>query len=148
MRLREKEGLSYGSGAWAFASSHDEAGGIGGYAIVAPQNLAKAKASILDEFAKMTTGKVEDAELTRAKDGWTKSQDTQLSDDDYVAGMLQGQLFDGRTTAWSEELRAKVAKVTTGDVERVAKKWLHPDRLIVVDAGDKSKASAPEAPKK
>ena len=57
--------------------------------------------------------------------------------------MLATELFDGRTNAWYKELRDKVSKVTTADVERVAKKWLHPDRLVVIDAGDHAKASAP-----
>src|SRR5262249_22580702 len=43
MRLREKEGLSYGVSTWAYADAFDPVGGFGGFAIVAPQNLAKAK---------------------------------------------------------------------------------------------------------
>jgi len=53
MRIREKEGLSYGVQSWVYAGALDDAGGFGGYAIVAPQNLAKAKASFLDEINKM-----------------------------------------------------------------------------------------------
>jgi zinc protease len=143
MRLREKEGLSYGAGVGTYAAALDEAGGVRGGAIVAPQNLAKAKASMIDEFKKMTTGKVDEAELQRAKDLWVKSQDRALANDNYVGGMLATELFDGRTNAWYKELRDKVSKVTTADVERVAKKWLHPDRLVVIDAGDHAKASAP-----
>ncbi len=143
MRLREHEGLSYGAGAWTYAAAQDEVGGVSGYAIVAPQNLAKAKASILDEFTKMSTSKVTDEELAHAKDEWTKQQDTSLSNDGYVANQLANNLFLGRTLAHRAALRAKVAAVTTADVERVAKKWLHPDKLVIVDAGDQKKATAP-----
>src|SRR5204863_3149786 len=52
MRLREAEGLSYGSGAWTEAGTLDDVASFGAYAIVAPQNLAKAKASLLDEITK------------------------------------------------------------------------------------------------
>jgi zinc protease len=142
MRLREHEGLSYGVATWAFADAFDEAGGVGGYAIVAPQNLAKAKASLLDEFQKIATGKVGDEELKRAKDTWLKEQDTSLSSDGYVVNLLVGQLYRGRTTEFTKRLRAKVAALTTADVEKVAQKRVDPKRLVIVDAGDQAKATA------
>ena len=142
MRLREHEGLSYGVSTWAYAGALDDAGGFGGYAIVAPQNLAKAKASILEELGKMSTGKVSDDELKRAKELWVKEQDTSLSNDNYVVRVLGDGLFRGRTTEFTKQLRAKVAAVTAADVERVAKKYLDPKRLTIVDAGDTAKAKA------
>jgi zinc protease len=140
MRVREHEGLSYGVGSWAVADAFDPAGSIGGYAIVAPQNLAKAKASILDEFGKIATGKIGDDELKRAKEAWLKQLDTNLSSDGYVMSMLANQLYRGRTTEFTKQLRAKVGALTPADVEKVAQKRLDPKRLIVVDAGDASKA--------
>jgi zinc protease len=140
MRLREHEGLSYGVQTWAFAGSLDDAGGFGGYAIVAPQNLAKAKASILDEFGKMAAGAPDAKELQHAKDTWIKDQDTSLSDDSYVLGMLTNELYRGRTTAFTKELRAKIQAVTAADVARVANKYYHLERLTIVDAGDRAKA--------
>lgn len=146
MRVREKEGLSYGAGAWATADAFDESGSFGAYAIVAPQNLAKAKASILDEIAKMADGKTTPDELQRTKDSWIKAQDTQLSDDSTVTFMLRSQLYRGRTTTHTKELRAKLQAVTPADIERVAKRRLDPKRLVIVDAGDLAKAKAPPAP--
>ena len=140
MRLREHEGLSYGVGTWAEADSEDAAGSLGGYAIVAPQNLAKAKASFLEEIGKMVTGKVADDELKRAKSSWLKDQDTSLSNDNYVAELLSKQLLHGRTNEFTKQLRVKIEAVTAADVERVAKKWLDPKRLTIVDAGDSSKS--------
>jgi zinc protease len=139
MRLREKEGLSYGVATWAYADAFDKAGGIGGYAIVAPQNLEKAKKSLLEEIDKMTTGKVSAEELKRAKDGFIKDQDTSLSDDNNVKEMLVTQAYRGRTTAYTKEMRAKVQAVSADDIQRVAKKYLDPKRLTVVDAGDVAK---------
>jgi zinc protease len=139
MRLRENEGLSYGAAIWTYADTFDGVGGVGGYAIVAPQNLAKARAAMLEEIDKLLTGKVTDDELRRAKDAWIKEQDTNLSNDRFVLSMLTGQLYRDRTTAFSKELRAKIAAVTTADVERVAKKYLDPKRLAIVDAGDVAK---------
>ena len=138
-RLREKEGLSYGSGAWTSAGVLDDAGAFGGYAIVAPQNLAKAKASMLDEIRKMATGEISAEELARAKAAWLKGEDTQLSNDTYVTSILATSAFYGRTMEVARDLRAKVAAVTVDDIARVAKKYLRPDKLVVVDAGSVAK---------
>ena len=140
MRLREKEGLSYGAGAWTYAGALDDDGGFGAHAIVAPQNLAKAKASLLEEITRMASGKVDDAELAHAKDSWIKNQDTSLSNDSYVVGMLQTQLYRGRTTEHTKQLRGKLQAVTAADVERVARTYLDPKKLVIVDAGDPTKA--------
>jgi zinc protease len=138
-RLREHEGLSYGVNTWAFANALDEAGGFGGYAIMAPQNLGKGKTSLLDEINKMASGKVTDKELQHAKDAWIKDQDTSLSDDNYVVQMLSRELFRSRTTEFTKQLRAKIQSVTPADIERVAHKWFDPKRLVFVDAGDHAK---------
>jgi predicted Zn-dependent peptidase len=53
--------------------------------------------------------------------------------------MLALQTFRGRTTAYSKDLRAKIAAVTADDIARVAKKYLDPKRLVIVDAGDLAK---------
>lgn len=139
MRLREKEGLSYGTGAWTYADAFDAAGGFGTYAIVAPHNLAKAKASILEEINKLTSGGVTRDELARAQQAWVKLQDTQLSDDGVVTELLRDQLYRGRTTVELAALRAKVLALTPADVERVAHKYLQPARLVIIDAGDVAK---------
>src|SRR3569623_2765647 len=140
LRLREHEGLSYGVASWAYANPFDEAGGFGGYAILAPQNLSKAKTSLLDEVNKIASGKVEDKELQHAKDAWIKDQDTSLSDDNYVLQLLGNELYRNRTTDYTTQLRAHIQAVTGADLERVKKKYFDPKRLVLVAAGDHAKA--------
>jgi len=140
MRIREHEGLSYGVGAWTYAGSLDDAGGFGVYMIVAPANLAKAKASLLDEVGKMANGKVEADELAKAKDEWLKAIDTRLSNDNYEVQMLANELYRNRKAQFLMDQKKAVAAVTAADIERVAKKLLHPDKLVLVDAGDTAKA--------
>lgn len=142
MRVREHEGLSYGVYSYVYAGALDDSGGFGAQAIVAPQNADKAKAAILEELQKINSTKVGDDELTRAKAAWIKEQDTALSNDGYVSGMLQRQLFTGRDMAWTKSMRDRVNKVTADDVLRAAKKYLTADRLIFVEAGDQAKKTA------
>src|SRR3569623_3715988 len=139
-RLREHEGRSYGVASWAYANPFDEAGGFGGNAILAPQNLSKAKTSLLDEVNKIDSGKVEDKELQPAKDAWIKDQATSLSDDTYVLQMLGNELYRNRTTDYTKQLRAHIQAVTGADLARVAKKYFAPKRLVLIEAGDHAKA--------
>jgi zinc protease len=140
MRLREREGLSYGVGSSAHAGSTDDAGGFDGSVIVAPQNLAKAKASLLAEFTNLPAQPIPVDELARAKAAWIKDQDTSLSDDEFQLELLATQLYLHRTTAFAKELRGKIQAVTPEDVERVAKKYYDIKRLTIVDAGTQFKA--------
>ena len=135
MRVREKEGLSYGAGAWTNAGMLDEVGSAGGYAIVAPKNADKAIASMLDEVKRASTGVVTPEELTRAKGLYTKQLETELSSDDAVAGMLSGNLFYDKTLAWQRDLLKRVNAVSQDDLVRVAKKYMHPDAFVTVKVG-------------
>ncbi len=140
MRLREHEGLSYGVGTYVTADPFDDAATVLGYAVVAPENVSKAKASILDEIGKLaSSGTALAAELQRAKDAYIKDQDTQLSDDGYVVTLLANQLFRGRTIAELKDLRAKIEATTLADLARIATRYLDPKRLTMVVAGDASK---------
>ena len=146
MRLREHEGLSYGVWGWTDAGTFDEVGVIGAGAIVAPQNLAHAESSMLDEIGKLLTTPITADELTRARDGWKQDFARGLASDDRVSNLLVWDLYDGRTFAWRKALEAKVAALTPADLDAVAKKYLRPDKLIVVEAGDQKKAHAKPAP--
>ncbi len=142
MRIREAEGLSYGVAAWTSAGALDEAGSMGLYMIVAPQNLAKARAALVEEITKLATGGVTEAELARAKASWIQGEDTALSSDSYVAGTLNELTYQTRTFENTQQLRKRIQAVTVADLARVAKARLQPDKLVIVAAGDSSKAAA------
>ncbi|MCE9574497.1 MAG: insulinase family protein [Deltaproteobacteria bacterium] len=141
MRLREREGLSYGAGGRTWADSLDEVGGLTGQAIVAPVNLAKARASMIAEVETLAGGVVTAAELAAAKEAWTRELATDLASDDYLASAFVEDLFLGRTLAWRRELDARIQAVTTDELATVAHALLKPADLIVVQAGDMAKAA-------
>jgi zinc protease len=140
MRIREGEGLSYGVAAWTSADALDDSGSVGLYMIVAPQNLAKARAAMVEEITKLATSGVTEAELTRAKASWIQGEDTALSSDSYVAGTLNELTYQTRTFENTQQLRKRIQAVTVADIARVAKARLQPDKLVIIDAGDSSKA--------
>ena len=95
---------------------------------------------MLAEINAIATGKVTEAELARAREGWVKQQDTNLASDGYVTASLAAQAERKRTMEFAKQLRARISAVTVADVERVARKYLQPSRLVIVDAGDPAKA--------
>ncbi len=141
MRLREREGLSYGAGGWTWAATLDEVGGLTGSAIVAPSNLARARASMVAEVETLASGVVTAAELAAAKASWTRALATNLASDDYVAAVFVEDLFVGRTLEWRRQLDARVQAVTFDELATVARALVKPADLIVVEAGDMAKTA-------
>lgn len=141
-RLREKEGFSYGTGAWLQAGTWDAAGVFAAYAVLAPQNLEKARAALLEELTKLATEGVGADELAKMKKAWLEQSLNALADDGGLTGTLADLLYKGRTLAWVKERHAAIEALTPEQVSAAAKKYIRPDRLIIVEAADYAKAKA------
>jgi predicted Zn-dependent peptidase len=109
------------------------------------ESTAKAIALVRDIIAGMTREPVTDQELALAKNsiinsfifGFTKTdaivnQQVRLEYYDYPAGYL-------------ENYRDNIAKVTKEDVLRVAKKYLHPENMVLMVVGNDKKFDQPLA---
>ena len=120
--VRSRDGLSYDAWSWFAPGSFDAAGDFGVYANCAPQNLVKVEAALTDELRTLATGTISANELQRAKDAWARAQDSGLADDAALAHTLASHLELGRDSAFSRDLRAKVAALQPADVERVARR--------------------------
>ena len=142
MRLREKEGWSYGAWGYVAPGDEDPVGQVGLGAIVAPQNAARAKAALLEEMAKMKKDGVTADEVARAKKSWLEQQENALAADNALVWMLTRSRYLERDWAWTEKQRAAVAAVTEADVERAVKTYFKPENLIIITAGDQLKAKA------
>jgi zinc protease len=142
MRLRVKEGYSYGAWGSIKASADDRVGFFEGGAIVAPANLAKARAAMLEELTKLRDQGVDQEELDRMRTAWLEEQGAHLSNDGTLGERMSDLLYEGRTLAWVADLHAKVKALTVEQVNAAAKKYIQPDRLIVVEAADYAKAKA------
>jgi zinc protease len=138
-RLREKEGFSYGTGAWLYGSAFAKVGGFGGFAVMAPSNLASGKAALLEELRRLVDHGVDDAELARMKQAWVEQQVNALADDGGFANVLGQLLFQGRDLGWVRDRQAAISALTAAQVSAAAKKYILPDRLIVIEAADFAK---------
>ncbi len=142
MRLREREGWSYGTAAWLTASHFDQVGQFGAYAIMAPQNVGAARAAMVEEIKAFVAKGPAAGELDKLRTIWLESQDNALANDGALMGLLGDLLYEGRTLADVQVQLDEVRGLTEAQVWAAAKKHLDPDRLVIVEAADYAKGKA------
>jgi zinc protease len=139
-RIRQKEGLSYGVGSGFFASSLDESGQFSANAIYAPENADKLEAAFKDEIAKLLKDGFTAQEIEEAKKGFIQRGQLSRAQDRELSGKLNSYLFLNRTIAWDAELEAKVQSLTAEQINAAMRKYLTPDNITIIKAGDFAKA--------
>jgi zinc protease len=140
LRLRQKEGISYGAFSQLVAHPIDKSAFFFAGAIAAPANMEQAMAGVLGEVEGMLKSGVSEKELAQAKQSHAKAWEARIAEDDFVVGELNQGLFLGRTLAYYDDLNSKIAKLTAADVNAAAKQFIDPAKLAKVQAGDLAKA--------
>ena len=83
-----------------------------------------------------------DEELTAAKTAWLESRKTGRSSDGSIAGQLASNLDLGRTMDRVAEDEKRVAALTPQQVQDAFRRHIDPEKLIIIRAGDFTKAAA------
>jgi len=141
-RIRQKEGLSYGVGSNLQASSLDKLGTFMANAISAPQNEPKVQKAFQEELARALTDGFTAEELSAAKSGYLQSREVRRSDDGGLASSLAQHLYDGRTFQWDEKFESEIKSLTPEQVDLAMKRYIVPNQLVIVGAGDFAKAGS------
>ncbi len=81
VRIRQKEGLSYGVGSGLTVRPLDAAGAFTVYAIHAPQNTTKLETAVREEIDRARKDGFTADEVAAAKSGWLQSQQVSRSQD-------------------------------------------------------------------
>ena len=139
-RIRQKEGLSYGVGSSINADDSiegkDDAGSFAIQAIAAPQNMARVEAAAREELARLVADGITAAELQDAVSGLLTEREQGRANDAQVAGMLQDQLYFGRTMQFTADLDARYRALTVDQVNAAIRRHLDPAKLSTFTAGD------------
>ncbi|HEV7221607.1 MAG TPA: pitrilysin family protein [Pirellulales bacterium] len=135
-RVRQKEGLSYGVGSHVFAESLDKRASLTLYAIYNPANVAKVKTAIREELDRLIEDGVKSDELSRAKSGYIQEHEVSRTSDANLASILADTLYLDRTMAYYADLEKKLDALTPDDVLAALQKYIDPERLSTVAAGD------------
>ena len=83
----------------------------------------------------MRSAPVSDDELSQAKKYLTGSFPLRLDSNAEIAGLLAQIEFYGLGHDYIDQYAEHINAVTTADVQRVAREYLHPDKLILVVVG-------------
>ncbi len=135
-RIRQKEGISYGVGSWLQADPLDKSGSFGSYAIYNPDNSERLITAYKEELDKVVKEGFTAEELKNAISGYLQGQNVNRAQDGSLAGKLSGNLFLNRTMKWSEDFEKNIAALSVDQVNAAMKKWLKPEKITIVQAGD------------
>ncbi len=144
-RVREKEGLSYGIGSWFTASTLDEAGEFGVYAIYAPQNRARVAAAVTEELQRALDQGFAPQEFEDARKGLLRARQVARTSDATLCARLLGYAVVGRTFAWDAAFEKRIASLTPQEVRDALRRHLDLHKLSVVKAGDFMKVAGGKA---
>jgi zinc protease len=135
-RIRVKEGLSYGVGTQIAPARIDPNTHLVFYAIFAPQNLPKVKGALDEELARARREGFTAQEIDSARKSLLEERKLARVDDGSLAGDLVTQDYLGRT--WADEARQDeaIARATPAGVNAALRKYVTPDAMVRVYAGD------------
>jgi len=145
VRIRQKDGLSYGVGSSFNASQLDKSGSFRANAIYAPQNAAKLEAAFKEELARALKDGFTADEVEKAKSGWLKSRQVSRAQDNELVNVLAIGLFLDRTLVWDAEMEKKVEALTPEQILAAMRKYIDPAKITIVKAGDFAKAAQKQA---
>jgi zinc protease len=137
LNLREEHGYTYGASSFFVyrrSLGYFLAGGG-----IRTDATAPAVTEILKEIHRMIETTMTSAELSLAKDSQSRSLPGIFETDSGEAGALSELFVYNLARDYFSDLPDRLNAVTAEDAEAVAKKYLHPDQLILVCVGDRAK---------
>lgn len=140
-RLREKEGLCYGTGSRVNVDSQDPYTMFMTFAICNPENIDKVDKGAVEEITRLTKEGVSASELESAKKGFLEEMKVSRASDNGLAAMLREGLYLKRTMKFQADVEKKVAELDVSEVNRAVSAHLTPNRLVIIRAGDFKKKS-------
>lgn len=135
-RVRQKEGLSYGVGSGFSAQSLDARATWQIQAITNPKNMPKVEQVIREELERLLKDGVTAEEVVRAKGGYLQQQQVGRANDNRLADLLGDTLYDGRTMGFYTDLESAIGAVDVEAVNKVIRKHLSLEKLLLFTAGD------------
>ncbi len=147
-RIRQNEGISYGVGSYLYANAMDTSGVFGSYAIYNPENLDKLDKAYKEELNKIIKEGIKADELEAAKSGYLQNQQVERSQDNVLVYKLNNNLYLNRSMSWEADQEKMIANLTVEQVNAALKKYIHPDKLVIIKAGDFDKPKSGDSKNK
>ncbi|AXC15155.1 peptidase M16-like [Acidisarcina polymorpha] len=140
--VRTKRGLAYSVGG-AYGASYDHPGTFYVAASTKSTTTVDATQAMLDEINDLKTVPFTEDELKRAKDEVLNSFIFRYDSVEKVLDEQAKLEFYGYPLDYLDKYRDAVEKVTTADLERVAKKYVDSSKLAILVVGNSSEMGTP-----
>jgi zinc protease len=137
MNLREVHGYTYGAGSRLI--EYSDGGAFGAQSLVRTDVTAPAAKELMAEIRNFTVKPSTPDELAEAKESSIRSLPGLFETRADATNAMADIFLYNRPLDYYAKLPAKYEAVTAADVARVAREYLHPDQLVIVTAGDRSK---------
>jgi zinc protease len=134
-RVRSDEGLAYEAGSAFGAGVFYEGLFRAGYQSKSP-TAAQAARIVLDEIERIRRDKVSREELETVKNQAIEVFPRIFATASSIANTFASDEYTERDPTYWETYRQKVKAVTIDDVQRVAREYLHPDKLVILVVGN------------
>ena len=135
-RIRQKEGLSYGVTSSISIPSRGNDARFTINAITNPANMDAVEKAAFEELTRFIADGPTEQELVDAQKAYLEAQKVGRTGDGAIAGQLLSNLHLGRTFAFTAEREKQVKALTTADIKAAFKKYIDPEKLTVLRAGD------------
>ena len=145
VRIREKEGLSYGVNSTFRAGQQEKYGMFAAVASVKPENADKVEAAFKDEIAKVLSGGFSAEEVATAKNALMQQRQLDRSQDGTLVALFVSQAELGRTMQREIDLEKRILETSPEQLAAAFKKWIDPATIAYFKAGDFKKAAAATA---
>lgn len=132
--VRERRGLAYSAGSHLLTLAHSAF--LQGGASTVNARVAETIAVVRDEWHRLAKTGVTPAELADAKTYLTGSFPLRFNSTGSIASILVAMQIDRLGIDFLDRRNGYIEAVTLDDVNRIAKRLFHPDRLLMVVVGD------------
>jgi zinc protease len=134
--LRSERGLTYGAA--ANMAARKDSGHIVADTDTRTETTAETLRLLVDEIARLQRQRVQRRELEDAQAYLTGSFPLTIETPGAIATQILNAVVYGLDLKDLETYRERVNAITPEDIQRVARQYLHPDRLSIVLVGDAS----------
>jgi zinc protease len=132
--LRSERGLTYGAS--ADTNGLKDGGDIVAETDTRSETTGEALRLVVDEMWRLQRQRVSQRELADAQAYLTGSFPLTIETPSAIALQILNAVFYGLDLEELQTFRERVNAITVDDIQRVAKTYLHPDRLSIVLVGD------------
>ena len=134
-KVRSDEGLSYNQGS-RFAYRWGFPGTFSGYVQTKSSTVGYAISLILNEFNRIRTAPVSDAEMETAVNYYLESFADGFQSAQATMANFANLEMTGRPRDYFKTYRDKIKAVTKAQVQAVAQKYIRPDQAAILIVGD------------